>query len=265
MEVRSLKDSSCATVAANIEAYSMSQLLRLPSVQRYQLFDTLTLLQIWKLESGTFTDGLDPDVVWKGRGGGDAVPSEPTLNIRFSNSEVCFQRVWNMLEHMMKENNCSDVKPLVQLLFSNQTNDSFIKRIPIDLKKDFIRLYTYRQKSGRDSDAQAAREQAAKVAGDCAKGVLALVVESGYRPSYISYNSLMAYLDANQAPLAEKLLSKVTAVATPGEEMKKKWLPSVLNNAMPALKLGVKGDFPPNMYILVQRAAEKKKIEVVNM
>ena len=54
MEVRSLKDLSYATVVSYvlIGDYSMSELLRLPTVPRYQLFDTLTVLEIWRLETG---------------------------------------------------------------------------------------------------------------------------------------------------------------------------------------------------------------------
>ena len=260
--MRSLNDSSCSAVVAHIGNLSLCGLLRLPLVQRYQLFDSLSLLEILRLESGGFTEGLNAEAVWKGRCEGTEIEVPPQLRISISNPEACFQFLWNKLDHVMKENNCAVVKPLVRLLFSNKTNDSFIKRIPTALKADFIRLYTYRQKSGRDGDAQAVREQAAKVAGDCAKSVLALVVESGYRPSYISYNSLMAYLDANQEPLVEKLLSKVTAVATPGEEMTKKWFQIALDNPMPALKVGVKGDVPPSISVTIQRAAERKQIDV---
>ena len=270
MEVRSLKDLSYATVISYvlIGDYSMSELLRLPTVPRYQLFDTLTVLEIWRLETGKgkgLDTQCDTDILWEGRMGldQDTARSEgnpPQLKIAFSKSEACFQFVWNTLDHMISMRETKYVKPLMQVLFSNKTDDSYIKRIPTALKLDFIHLYV-RAKRESESD----RYQAAKVACDCAKHVLTLVLNSGYRPSYISYNSLMAYLDGNEDALLEKLLCSITAVATPSAEMTKKWFHLVLNNSMPALKLGVRGDFPPNMYIFVQRTAEKKKLEVVNL
>ena len=83
-------------------------------------------------------------------------------------------------------------------------------------------------------EAESDRYQAEKVACDCAKHVLTLVLNSGYRPLHISYNSLMAYLDGNEDALLEKLLCNITAVATPSAEMTKKWVHLVLNNSMPA-------------------------------
>ncbi|KAL5516597.1 hypothetical protein EMCRGX_G001980 [Ephydatia muelleri] len=66
-KVRSLIDLSCSTVEAHIGALSISELLRLPLVQRYQLLDYLSALDVLRLDKRGFMEGLDEEKIWEGR------------------------------------------------------------------------------------------------------------------------------------------------------------------------------------------------------
>ena len=265
--MRSLIDLSCSTVEAHIRALSISELLRLPLIQRYQLLDYLSALDVLRLTESEFTEGLDEEKIWEGRCEGTGIDfthfrdqDPPKHKVMFSTSiapkDVYFLSLWTGIDRVIKSAGSRGVMDdLMTLLFSDKMKRDYSKRIPNALG---IKL-----KALTSAESEALPNDSVTMSNrDCMRDVLILVLESGYRPSYISYNALMTHLEMRgDHDLLEKVLSKVTAVATPGQEMTKMWFEILLENAMPTLKLGVKDDCLSHICSCMQRAAERKGIE----
>ena len=199
MEVRSLKDWSCSTVVAHIRNYSICELLRLPLAQRYQVLDRLPALQVWSLEYEGFTEGLDTEKVWKARcrGATDFTHSPdlnpPKLKIVFINSitseDAYFLCLWNRLDRLVTVKDQSSMVSLMRILFSDNhacDREHYLNRIP-----DVLRNKSVDFKDVRHRPSPVGVDKT-KMACDCARDVLNLVLESGYRPSYITFNSVLS-------------------------------------------------------------------------
>ena len=229
MDAPSLKCLSCSVLATNIGAYSLCELLRLPLAQRYQLLDNLSSLEIWRLESDGFTEGLDTETMWKERctvTGIDFTHSkgvyQSNFKIEFCTSitsrEAFFQCLWDKLGKMIKERKYLNLTSLLSMLFGDKTTSDYSRRIPDTLRTAFGLMVSADQPTSNGigilNNDSTVSPDSAQMVGSCMNDVLNLVLETGYRPSYIAYNSMMLYLEENEEyTLLERLLSKTIAIS----------------------------------------------------
>ena len=280
MEARSLKCWSCSVLAANIGAYPLCELLRLPLAQRYQLLDNLSSLEIWRLESDGFTEGLDTEAVWKERCAVTPITGidfthqkdqDPAnFKIEFYTSitsrDAFFLSLWDKLDKMIKERKYVHIESLLSMLFGDKTTSDYSRRIPDTLRTAFGLMVSADQPTSNGigvlNNEFILSPDSTKMVGSCMKDVLNLVLETGYRPSHIAYNAMMSYLEENEEyTLLERLLSKTIAISTHGEGLGKKWFEILLGNSNTTLKLGIKGGYLSSVCIPVLKAAERKRIE----
>ena len=271
MQVVSLQDQCIRCVTAHLVEFSAEHMSKVPYRLRYGLLRSLSLADVWKLENVLAEQvGVDVTRVWEqfmrdhrvSSTGLDFVHGyheEPpqgkaTFTKSLSDREICFQRLWNDLQVLKQKRDPTSVPSIQRLLFSlsyDPLDRDFSELVPEELKLDSI--------AGEVLARSVVRLFI----------VAAIQVASRARPMFLRHCSIMDYLKPKRRLLEQRktqaivkqLLSNVTAINTPSEEIGEEWFDLLLSNGKPTLKLCVRYDLFQYVVIVVRKCAEKKKID----